>query len=403
MVPVALLAVALGVLTGRPTVLLGAVVAVGFLAYPHVTRPPHTDLSVSRSLGTSVARVDERVTVSLTVRNEGDTPLPDVRLVDGVPPEVPVVDGTARLATALDPGAAVTFEYGVRAIDGTHRFEPATALVRDRAGARELEASVGGSSTLVGGIAARGGSTPTDAPSVGDGRDATPRGSGVEFDRVREYRRGDPPSRIDWRRLARTGERTTVEFADHRAESVLLVVDARPVAARAAADGRHAVGHAAAAAEGICRTVCTDGGAVGLTTLGAADCAVPLGRGPEHRDRLLDTLATADAFRTPVDNDADPPTRLAARVARSPHETHVVCLTPLLDDDLTRTLTRVHAEGRTLTVVSPDVTASGPLSVAMVALERTQRLRRLRAAGVRALDWTPGTSLTTPSGGAADR
>lgn len=392
-VPVALLAVAGGVLTGRPTVVLGALVAVCFLAYPHVVPLPHTDLSLSRSLGASVAAVDERVTVAVTVRNEGDTTLPDVRLVDGVPIDVPVVDGTARLATALGPGEAVTFEYGVTAVDGTHRFGPATVIVRDRAGAREVETTVGGSSTLVGGIAVRGGETPASTPTAGAGRGTTRRGSGVEFDRVREYRRGDPPSQVDWRRLARTGERTTVEFAEHHAASVLLVVDARPVAARAAADGRHAVGHATAAAEGICRAVTADGGSVGLTTLGAA-CSVPLGSGRDHRHRVLDALATDEVFRRPMENDDESATTLVDSVARTPHGTRVVCLTPLLDDDLTAALVRLRTEGRTVTVVSPDVTSGEPLSVAVVALERANRLGRLRAADVSALDWTPGTPVT---------
>jgi uncharacterized repeat protein (TIGR01451 family) len=402
-VPVALLAVTAGLLTRRPTVMLGALVALAFLVYPHLLATPRPELSVSRTLDARSARAGDRVEVTVTVRNEATTALPDLRIVDGVPENVPVVDGSARVATALAPGEAVTFHYVVRAVEGTRRFGPATVLARDRAGAREVEERVGPSTRLVGGLAARGGRTPASERPLGTGRGAAATGTGVRFERVREYRRGDPPSRIDWRRLARTGDRTTVEFADRRTESVMLVIDARPPAARAGADGLHAVGHAVAAAEGICRSVAAAGGRVGLTALGASDCEVPLGSGTAHRDRVLDTLQSHPALVSPaVDGEASA-TDLRRRVATTPRETRVVCLSPVLDDAVGDLLRRLRADGRTVTVVSPDVTEDGPLSVAMAALERAERLRRLRAAGVRVLDWSPGTPLGEAAGGGPSR
>jgi len=410
-VPVALLAVAAGLLTRRPTVLLGALVALAFLVYPHLLATPRPELSVSRTLDARSAHVGDRVEVAVTVRNEGTAALPDLRIVDGVPENVPVVDGSARVATALAPGEAVTFRYAVRAVEGTRRFGPATVLARDRAGAREVEERVGPSTRLVGGLAARGGRTPASERPLGTGRGAAATGAGVQFERVREYRRGDPPSHVDWRRLARTGDRTTVEFADRRTESVLLVVDARPPAARAGADGLHAVGHAAAAAEGICRSVAAGGGRVGLAALGASDCEVPLGSGTAHRDRVLDTLQGHPALVSPaVEGEASlakdgetSPEALRRRVATTPRETRVVCLSPVLDDALVDLLRRLRVDGRPVTVVSPDVTEDGPLSVAMAALERDERLRRLRAAGVRVLDWSPGTTLGEATGGGPSR
>jgi uncharacterized repeat protein (TIGR01451 family) len=402
-VPVALLVVTAGVLTRRPTVALGALVALAYLVYPHLLPTPHPELSVTRTLDARSARPGDRVGVTVTVGNEGEAALPDLRVVDGVPANVPVVDGSARIATALAPGEAVTFRYTVRAVAGTRRFDPATAVARDRAGAREVAVTAGPSTRFVGGLAARGGRTPARERPLGTGRGAPTTGAGVRFDRTREYRRGDPPSRIDWRRFARTGERTTIEFAERHAESVLLVVDARPAAVRAGADGLHAVGHAAAAAEGLCRSACADGGRVGLTVLGADGCAVPLGTGRAHRERLLEVLQTHPALVAPPATGDGSPVDLRRRVATTARETRVVCLSPLLDDALVDPLCHLRAEGRAVTVVSPDVAGDAPPSVATVALERDERLRRLRAAGVRALDWAPGTPLADAVGGGGSR
>lgn len=391
---VPLLAVAVGVVTRQPTVVLGALVGVAYLTYPHLVQEPTPAVSLRRSLDRSTAPAGERIRVDVTVRNDGDDALSDLRVVDGVPSAVPVVDGSARLATALAPDESTRFSYWIRSVDGTHRFDPATVAVRDRAGAHEVVTTAGAETRLVGGVAARD-DVATDSLALGSGRGPTSDGDGQSFTRVRAYRRGDPPSRIDWRRLARTGDLTTVEYAERHAESVLLAVDARPSAVRAAStgDGRHAVGHAAAAAEAVCRSVCRRGGRVGLVVLGDTDCAASVERGSRHRDRVLDLLTDHPALRTPADNDEAGLGALDRRVAGAASGTHVVCLSPLFDDALVTTLRALVARGRAVSLVSPDVVADGPLGARVVGLERAERLRTLRAVGVHVLDWSPGTPL----------
>src|SRR5210317_844570 len=51
------------------------------------------------------------------------------------------------------------------------------------------------------------------------------RGLGLEFEEVREYRRGDDVRTIDWNVTARTGELHVKRYREERDLTVLLVVD----------------------------------------------------------------------------------------------------------------------------------------------------------------------------------
>ena len=51
------------------------------------------------------------------------------------------------------------------------------------------------------------------------------RGSGIEFDRVREYVDGDDPRKVDWNVTARLGRPFVKEYVDERELTVVFVVD----------------------------------------------------------------------------------------------------------------------------------------------------------------------------------
>ncbi|MFC7080291.1 DUF58 domain-containing protein [Halorussus caseinilyticus] len=174
----------------------------------------------------------EEVAVTLTVRNEGESALADVRVVDGVPDELAVVSGSPRAAVALRPGEEATCSYSVVAKRGDYDFDDPAVRVRTASGTDRATTE----------IPAAGETTLSCSRSVSDppfGRPSLRRvgthttdsgGEGVEFHSTREYRPGDPVSRVDWRRFAKTGDLTTVEFREERAARTVVVVDARPVA-----------------------------------------------------------------------------------------------------------------------------------------------------------------------------
>jgi uncharacterized repeat protein (TIGR01451 family) len=197
---VALVAGGLGVLTSTPALLLGAVVGVGYLAYARAFPAPDVSLSVSRTLSDVDPDPGDEVTVSLTVRNTGETTIPDLRLVDGVPAALEVIDGSPRLGTALRPGARGTFEYTVFARRGEYEFEPLLAVARDASGSREREVELRVDTVLT---CTPSLSATTDVPLRGltsryTGRVETDTGGeGIEFYATREYRSGDSLSRVD--------------------------------------------------------------------------------------------------------------------------------------------------------------------------------------------------------------
>jgi len=227
----AVLLAAAGVLMGSPTVMVAAAIPVAYVVYGALDR---VDLSpsavtVERELDRETAFPGDRIDVTLRVTNRGDRPFADLRVADLVPESVAVVDGRPRAAASLRPGEAAVVEYAVSARRGDHEFGPVRVRARSTSGTEvvTVDLTPEGSTTL---------SCRPDLDSVplapetrrfAGAIGADDGGSGVEFHSTREYRRGDPVSRIDWRRLAKTGDLTTVDYREHRSARVVLAVDAR--------------------------------------------------------------------------------------------------------------------------------------------------------------------------------
>lgn len=408
-VAVALFFVAVGVLTDRPATLLVGVVGAGLAVYPRLGGPPTVDLELERRLGDARPDRGEPVTVTTRVTNTGDRTLADCRVVDGVPAMLSVTEGSPRHAAVLRPGETAEFSYGIGTEPGRHQFDPATVVARDVTGAHEVETTVAAGTEIQVGDAVP--ELPVrEQPAGHAGRLVTDEGgSGIEFHSVREYRPGDPVSRIDSKRWARTGELTTVEFREERPTSVLLLVDARASAYRAAADERpNAVAHCLAGVEQLVSALSDTRDAVGLAAFGRELCFRAPGVGTDHETALWQLLTTHPAFdATPPgrvradggadsgerDDDLDRQAALLRKQLRP--DTQVVVLSPLSDERIVETVRTLAAAGHTTTVISPDVTADGSLGRRLARRERALRLRALRGADIPVVDWDPTTPLGT--------
>lgn len=265
-------------------------------------------------------------------------------------------------------------------------------ITRDAAGSQERttelatptrivctpELSAGGDLPLRGLTTIYHGRVPTD---VG--------GAGVEFHATREYRRGDPVKRIDWNRRARTGELATLELREERAATVVLLIDARESAYAAAEPDADTAVEASVQAAGQAFTALLDGGdRVGIATLGPRDCWLSPGAGTTHAARGRETLATDPALApTPSEGRFYQSLWLRRFRRRLPADAQVLFFTPLLDDSAASLAHRIDAHGHLVTVLSPDVTAGDTPGTRLVAFERRERLRELRAAGIRAVEW----------------
>ncbi|WP_115865422.1 DUF58 domain-containing protein [Halorussus litoreus] len=389
---VALLAGALGVMFNRPLVLLSGVVGVAFAAYARTASAPDVSLDVTRTVSDDEPLPGDEVTVRLRVENVGDAMLPDLRIVDGVTDALPVSSGSARLGTALRPGKAAQLSYTVTAERGDHEFDPVTVVARDFSGATEVEAEVE-CETALRCVPKLG--TTVDVPLRAQTTQYTGRvttdvgGSGVEFHATREYRRGDPLSRVDWNRLARTGDLTTVEFREERAASVVVLVDTREKAYLAREDDeRNAVQFGVDAAGKMLTKLLDAGDRVGLASLGPETCWLSPGSGHDHKARARDLLATHPTFSpVPSEEMFYPTTRLKALRKRLPPSSQVVFVTPLCDDFGAEVSRRLDAQGHLVTVVSPDPTATGTPGQRFARTQRKHRISTLRSSGVRVVDW----------------
>lgn len=390
---VALVGIGVGILVEQPAVLLAAVVGVGFAAYARSSAFVAGDVSIERRLGDEEPEPGDEVEVTVTVSNDSDRFLPDLRVVDGVPEALAVTDGSPRCGTALRPGASTTFTYSITARRGVHRFEPTLVLARDLSAERERELSFEVDGSLTCRPLLRAGTEPLtlrERTSQYVGQvETSSGGEGIEFYATRDYQPGDARNRIDWNHRARTGELTTVEFRKERAATVVLVIDARTAAYVAPAPyAAHAVDRSVEAAGQLFATLSDAGNRVGIAALGAEPCWLPPSAGVDHSVKARELLATHPAL-SPV------PTEARSAVARwrkrlrkrlSPG-TQLVFLTPLSDDYATHFARRFDEYGHPVTVVSPDPTVDRTAGHRLAGVARTIRTSTLRSAGIPVIDW----------------
>ena len=338
------------------------------------------------------------MTVRTTVRNVGADPIVDLRVVDGVPDALPVVSGTPRACLTLEPGAERTLEYAVELRRGEHSFGEATVRTRDVAGttAETWSASVAGDDRL------RCSPVVDDVP-LGEGTNdyagevpTDEGGSGVEFYAVREYEPGDPVGSIDWRRYAGTRDLATVEYRAERATRIVCVVDARDSQFRAATTDRlPAVDLSTTAAERTVEALVGAGHPTGVAAIdGRRLTTVPPGTDPGTRRQATDLLEAARRSDLVGGNRPfrDDPMDVLPRTL--PGEAQVYLFSAFVDDEPVDLVERLRARGYAVRVVSPDVTAAADdLETRLEALDRRNRLARVRATGARVVDWRLDRSL----------
>lgn len=404
-----LLAVA-GLHVGNGALLLAAAIPLVYVAAGLVsTVEAPASLAVTRTVDPTPAVPGRPVRVTLTVTNGSDRTLPDVRVVDGVPEDLAVLDGTPRAGTALGPGETCTVEYALVARRGRHAFAAPRLRLRD-AGASAVATTtpdVDGDDELVCRLDAD--APPVDGAGSGfAGRHVAARpGEGVEFHSTREYRPGDGADRIDWRQYAKRGTLATVNYEREVAATVVFVLDARPANRVVAGPGRPtAVELSAYAATRALSDLLRDGRDVAVAVLGldgpgpAGLHWLPVGGGPAQRARSLDLFRTAADAAEDGDEpaDADEPAvdvdeQVTKLAALAPTGAQLVTVSPLLDDPPVDAVETWRASGFPQVVLSPDVLSTNTVSGQFESIRRRTRLARCGAAGARPIDWRRGTPL----------
>ncbi|MFC4987662.1 MULTISPECIES: DUF58 domain-containing protein [Saliphagus] len=416
----ALVACGLAVAFGRPGFFALATVSLGVVLLSSLGGEPAGEIELERTLSTDRPRPGKPVEVTLEIRNAGERTHPDVRIADEPPAGAAVVSGTPALATAIRPDEEAVHSYEIAPPRGRHAFGEATVRTRNAvASVRTTETveTAGDDAvtceTLLDSFPFRErtvrfvGRTPTDGG-----------GSGVEFYTTREYRPGDPINRIDWHRLARTGELATVEYREERGVTTVFVVDDRPgVHRRGPRGGPDSFDLCLyAASRGIVASL-EEGNRTGFAAL-AGDLAVEPGTGGGLRERTDEAMADLDRPAAVADGagegasaggsdtdgrddgDGDDDPSVAALVsdlaARLPADAQVVLCTPLSDAGSVEVVRRLRSHGRVVTVVAPDMTTAVAgigsasrkgLGARVAGLERENRMAACRARGATVVDW----------------
>ena len=396
-----------GLYLEAPVVFLASIIGVAYAGYPLFVSPPPVDVELSRTVTDETPDHGDPVTVTVTITNTGPQTLPDLRIIDGVPALLTVVDGTPRHTATLRPGGSTTFQYTITAKHGNHRFTPATVIAHDISGGTRIETEIAaGKKTTVCedldctvdlrefGLRQEArqyaGQTPSDAS-----------GAGLEFQQTRTYQRGDPINRIDWKRYAQTGGLTTVEFREEHRTAVVLYLDARPDAVRAAAaTDPHAVAYCVAAAQEVLAALKNQHEQVGVAIFGT-DFNWRAPRASQQQYAQIDRLLRAHEYDqpTPVDDTATSSGMdIHQLLAQTQGTLEVIMFSPLIDEFGETAAQQLDARGHAVTVVSPDVTTDRTVSEEFVRVERANRVRMLRNRGVPVADWSPEDPLAWPVG-----
>lgn len=399
----AVVLVAVGLATTTPTLVVAGVVPLAVVAYAGLTGLPATDVSVTREFDFDPTAPGEPVEIEVTVRNGGDATLPDVRVVDLVPEATPVRSGSPRASFVLAPGESGSLTYTLGARRGVHEFGGVQLRVRNDAGTALSEQTIEADGDdamecdlrvddvpLVDHTSRRGGAVTANEP-----------GEGLEFYSVREYRRGDAISDIDWRRYARSGELTTVRYREERATTVVLLVDARdeayvsetPEHPSGAKLSAFAAGQAFEALE-------TSHHEVGLGALfpGSTSFVDP-GRDTSTIARVREVLESV-TDRRPLGSVASSDRALgtaAARLedleSRVPGRAQIVLFSPATDRFAERMVRGLQAHGYPVTLFVPSVLGDDDAAQRVLAAEQERRLVELRGSGARVVEWDRDEAL----------
>ena len=448
---------AAGAFLGSATVLSAGTIGFVFAAYGTLTGAPGGIVEVDRELSRTEATIGETVDVTVTVENVGEHPIPEVRVTEVPPPNLPVVDGALAHATSLESGERDSFTYELETRRGRHGFGELTVLTRNVSGSVESEETFDpetrlSCSTLPAAL------PPATATMPYDGRVETDSpGEGITFHSIRKFHPSDPLSRIDWKRYARTNELSTVEYQSTRAASLVVVVDSRSSMRIARSNGdTDAISLSVHAGIKLAEHLLGAGNHVGAARYGTHDFLPPT-VGHDHAAEIARFLAGAvETWRTGSDGnpltvstggqgessmladagvvggryrndatagvsaaagagDGDPGATAAGddepaadgsgapltysrsrrvRLRRLADDAQVVFCTPMLDEEAKTAVEILDAHGHPVTVVSPDVTAAATAAGQLARVRRDLRLRSLLQVA-RVVDWSPDEQLAT--------
>jgi uncharacterized protein (DUF58 family) len=390
----------LAMLLGSPPVALAAVPVALYLAFVMLVSQPHLDVAVARLLPSGQVYEGERVTVTLRVKNEG--PRVDLEVIDGVPPEISVSEGSNHVFAVLGEGECHDFTYTFSPESfGTYTFGPIKIRSSDMASARYEEMVSESHESLrvypkieyLNRIELRQ-TRPRNWPGETSVRRP---GQGLEFYGIGEYHAGDPLRRVNWRASARAGHLMLNQFMNEAGGETVLVLDLRSTS-RIGTPPNTCADYSVRAAAALSQRLLRDRNRVGLLAVGQRIIKVPPGFGRRQFERILvgliSTKVSVDAWNLEL-----VPYYLSLFYSRM---VQLVLISPLVDSSPVYMVSELARRGYEVLVVSPspleiDHPEKGDPRAIRIAKELATMERDVKISSLRrhakVIDWNPNLPL----------
>lgn len=274
----------------------------------------------------------ERVRINLTIENKGLLPKFFLRPGDRLPRGIRFAgedQGQGSLILQLWPGESTEIGYYIQPRHrGLFKIGPTRVQMSDLVGFTSFHRDIGDVTELL----AYPEVLPVRADFLSSGISrgwreedrALTRGSGMDFDGVREYRSGDELRRVNWKTTARMGSLAVTEYTQGEANDVVIALDLEKEAYDGSGEGSEsALEYGVKIAAAIAAAALRQGSSLRFITAANIDQPrEPLG-GIEQLPIVLDQLARAQAeFSTPIAEV------LNRAVTQATPGATLVCITP---------------------------------------------------------------------------
>lgn len=390
----------LAVLLGSPPIALAAVPVALYLAFVMLGSQPHLEVVATRLLPSGQVYEGDRVTVTLRVKNEG--PRVDLEVIDEVPPDVSVSEGSNHVFSVLGEGECRDFAYTFSPGSfGTYAFGPIKIRSSDMASARYEELVLESYESLrvypeikyLNRIELRQ-TRPRNWPGETSVRRP---GQGLEFYGIGEYHAGDPLRRVNWRASARANHLMLNQYMNEAGGETVLVLDLRSTS-RIGTPPNTCADYSVRAAAAVSHRLLRDRNRVGLIAVGERIIRVPPGFGRRQFERILvgliSTRVGVDAWNLEL-----VPYYLSLFYSRM---VQLVLISPLVDSSPAYMVSELARRGYEVHVISPspvemDHPEKGDPRAIQIArelatMERDVRISLLRRC-VKVIDWNPKLPL----------
>ncbi|NHJ87166.1 MAG: DUF58 domain-containing protein [Asgard group archaeon] len=194
--------------------------------------PEELNLEVKRELDLTRYQEGEHVDIILSIKNRGKDNLQMLEILDMLPAQVSLKNGTNHLITSLSAGEATKVRYTV-SCDYRGRWELGPTHVRARNFLDSTYTVQTFEETKSDFVIIPFFETINDMPfrtkypKISDGPfHSKLKGEGLDFSGVREYMYSDSLSRINWPATAKYGKFFTNEYELFRTADLLLILDA---------------------------------------------------------------------------------------------------------------------------------------------------------------------------------